>query len=333
MKFGVFDHIDANGMPLREQYKQRLRFVEMYERLGFYCYHLAEHHATTLGVASSSSVFLSAVAQRTRTLKFGPLVYVLPLHHPIRLLEEIGMLDQLSGGRFQLGVGQGGQPAEHARFGIAQGDIKPMFDEMLEILLKAMGSEVLDHQGRFYTLPRVPQVVKPIQRPHPSLWYGTGSPERAAWAVEHGVNLVSMMPNGRTRAISDALKQAWAATGRDEAGRPFVGLSRILVVAETDEEALRIARRVWAAFAVNFNWLVNWLGEPPFPFPNEFEGAREMGLAFAGSPQSVRAWIEQAQEEAGVDYMALELVFGDMTNEEATRSIELFAKEVMPAFA
>lgn len=108
MRFGVFDHIDANGMALGEQYEHRLRFVEMYEALGFYCYHLAEHHATELGMAPSSSVFLSAVAQRTRTLKFGPLVYLLPLHHPLRLLEEIGMLDQLSGGRFQPGVGPGG---------------------------------------------------------------------------------------------------------------------------------------------------------------------------------------------------------------------------------
>ena len=106
LAFGVFDHLDASGAPLRDFYEDRLRLVELYDRLGFYCYHVAEHHSTPLGMAPSPSVFLSAVAQRTRRLNFGPLVYTLPLYHPIRLIEEICMLDQMSGGRFQFGTGK-----------------------------------------------------------------------------------------------------------------------------------------------------------------------------------------------------------------------------------
>jgi alkanesulfonate monooxygenase SsuD/methylene tetrahydromethanopterin reductase-like flavin-dependent oxidoreductase (luciferase family) len=334
MKFGVFDHIDANGMPLGEQYEQRLRFVARYESLGFHAYHLAEHHATQLGMASSSSIFLSAVAQRTRTLKFGPLVYLLPLHHPVRLLEEIGMLDQLSGGRFQLGVGPGGQSAEHTRFGVAREDVRPMFDEALEILLKGLGQEVLpQHKGRFYDLPPVPQLIRPVQEPFPPLWYGTSSPERAIWAAVHGVNLVTMLPHARARTIVEALDEAWSAAGKPADERPFVGLLRNVVVADSDAEAQRIAARVWRAFAVNFNWLVNWLGLEPFPIPADFAGAEEMGLAFAGSPESAIEWIERAEAEAGVNYLAAELVFGDMTTEEAERSITLFGEEVIPAFA
>ena len=86
MQFGIFDHIDANGLAVGEQYAQRLRLIELYEKLGFYCYHLTEHHATELGRASSPSVFLAAVAQHTQTIKLGTLVYLLPLHHPVRLL-------------------------------------------------------------------------------------------------------------------------------------------------------------------------------------------------------------------------------------------------------
>ena len=107
LAFGVFDHLDASGAPLRDFYEDRLKLVELYDRLGFYCYHVAEHHSTPLGMAPSPSVFLSAVAQRTKRLNFGPLVYTLPLYHPIRLIEEICMLDQMSGGRFQFGTGQG----------------------------------------------------------------------------------------------------------------------------------------------------------------------------------------------------------------------------------
>src|SRR6266536_3527784 len=106
MKFGVFDHLDRNERPLHAFYEERLKIVEAYDRAGFFGYHVAEHHATPLGLAASPSVFLAAVAQRTQRLCFGPLVYTLPLHHPLRVVEEICMLDQLSRGRFELGVGR-----------------------------------------------------------------------------------------------------------------------------------------------------------------------------------------------------------------------------------
>jgi alkanesulfonate monooxygenase SsuD/methylene tetrahydromethanopterin reductase-like flavin-dependent oxidoreductase (luciferase family) len=263
MKFGIFDHIDANGLPLAEQYAQRLKLVTLYEELGFDCYHLAEHHATQLGMAPSPSLFLSAVAQRTTTLKFGPLVYLLPLHHPVRLLEEIGMLDQLSGGRLQLGVGPGGQPAEHSRFGVKGDDVRPMFEEVLDILLKGLRDDVLEYHGRFYQLERVPMLVRPVQSPRPPLWYGTSSPERAEWAAEHRVNLVTMMPNARARTIVEALDQAWVATTRPKSERPLVGLLRNVIIADSDTEARRIAERVWKSFVpTSTGWSTGSDGRP-----------------------------------------------------------------------
>ena len=110
MQFGVFDHLDLGAVPLGEHYENRLKLIEGYDRLGIRSYHLAEHHATPLGMAPSPSVFLAAVAQRTRRLRFGPLVYTLSLHHPLRVAEEICMLDQMSGGRLELGVGRGRLP-------------------------------------------------------------------------------------------------------------------------------------------------------------------------------------------------------------------------------
>jgi alkanesulfonate monooxygenase SsuD/methylene tetrahydromethanopterin reductase-like flavin-dependent oxidoreductase (luciferase family) len=105
MRFGIFDHMDESGVSLEQQFEERLKLIEAYDRLNFYAYHLAEHHGTPLGLAPSPGIFMAAVAQRTRRLRFGPLVYSLPLYHPVRLIEEICMLDQLSGGRFELGVG------------------------------------------------------------------------------------------------------------------------------------------------------------------------------------------------------------------------------------
>ena len=91
LKFAIFDHLDSDGGPLGRFFEERLRLLELIERSGFYGYHLAEHHSTPLGMASSPSVFLASAIQRTRTIRLGPLVYVLPLYHPLRLYEEICM--------------------------------------------------------------------------------------------------------------------------------------------------------------------------------------------------------------------------------------------------
>jgi alkanesulfonate monooxygenase SsuD/methylene tetrahydromethanopterin reductase-like flavin-dependent oxidoreductase (luciferase family) len=329
MKFGIFDHIDANGMAIGEQYAQRLRLVELYEELGFYCYHLTEHHATDLGMASSPSVFLAAASQHTSTIKLGTLVYLLPLHHPVRLLEEVGMLDQLTNGRFQLGIGRGGQPAEHSRFGLAEEDLGPMFEEALEILQAGLSGTLRTHTGTYYHLPDVPLRIRPVQKPHPPLWYGTASSHRNEWAAKHDVNLLCLVPNARSREVFDDYREKLAKLGKSE---PCIGLARQLIVAETDAEAERIAERAWQPFVRSFNWLVEHLGRPAFPIAQSFAGAVEMGLAFAGSPASVRDFVARARDEAGANYLALEVAFGDISEEEAGRTAELFAREVAPAF-
>ncbi len=117
LEIGIFDHVDRGSAPLRQFYEERLRAVEAFDRLGFYSYHIAEHHFTPLGMAASPGIFLSAVAQRTRRLRFGPMVYCLPLYHPLRLAEEVCMLDQMSGGRLDLGVGRGISPLESRTYG------------------------------------------------------------------------------------------------------------------------------------------------------------------------------------------------------------------------
>jgi alkanesulfonate monooxygenase SsuD/methylene tetrahydromethanopterin reductase-like flavin-dependent oxidoreductase (luciferase family) len=329
MKFGVFDHIDANGMAVGEQYAQRLRLVELYEKLGFYCYHLTEHHATDLGMASSPSVFLAAASQHTKSIKLGTLVYLLPLHHPVRLLEEIGMLDQLTGGRFQLGVGRGGQPAEHSRFGLAEEDLGPMFEEALGILQAGLSGTLGAHEGAYYHLPDVPLRIRPVQKPHPPLWYGTASIHRNRWAAEHDVNLLCLVPNARSREVFDDYRAELAKLGKPD---PCIGLARQLIVAPTDAEAERIAERAWKPFFESFNWLVNHLGRPAFPLAPTFAGAVGQGLAFAGSPASVRDFVGRARDEAGANYLALEVAFGDISEAEAAQTATLFANEVMPAF-
>ena len=147
MKFGIFDHMDRSGGDLHRQFGDRLELIELYERAGFHAYHIAEHHATPLGMAPSPSVFLAAVAQRTKTLRFGPLVYTVNLYHPLRLIDEICMLDQLSGGRLELGLGRGISPYEVGYYGVDPATGPERFAEALEVILKGLTHERLDHAG------------------------------------------------------------------------------------------------------------------------------------------------------------------------------------------
>src|ERR1700733_3874433 len=152
MKFGVFDHLDRDNQPLGDYYRARLEIIEAYDRLGFHAYHVAEHHSTPLGMAPSPSVFLSAVAQRTRRLRFGPMVYALPLYHPLRMIEEICMLDQMSGGRLEIGFGRGSSPTELIYYGQNPEDAQAIYAEALELVVKGLTQRSLTFHGKFFQL-------------------------------------------------------------------------------------------------------------------------------------------------------------------------------------
>src|SRR4029078_7283298 len=150
MEFGIFDHCDANGQPLQDFYDSRFKIVEAYDRAGFYGYHVAEHHATPLGLAVSPGVYLAGVAQRTKNLRFGPLVYTLPLYHPLRLTEEICMLDQMSRGRMQIGIGRGISPLETKALGIDPTERVARTQEILQVMMQGMTQKAVNFQGRYY---------------------------------------------------------------------------------------------------------------------------------------------------------------------------------------
>src|SRR5579863_6347382 len=149
LEFGIFDHLDRNGLPLAAFYAMRLTLVEAYDRGGFRSYHIAEHHSTPVGMAPSPSVFLAAVAQRTTRLRLGPLLYVTPMYHPLRVAEEVVMLDHMSRGRLELGLGRGASPIEIATFDVDPESAPAMNREATEVILKALTSDVVNHEGHF----------------------------------------------------------------------------------------------------------------------------------------------------------------------------------------
>jgi len=333
VKFGVFDHMDRSGGDLHRQFDDRLKLIELYERAGFHAYHIAEHHATPLGMAPSPSVFLAAVAQRTKTLRFGPLVYTVNLYHPLRLIDEICMLDQLSGGRLELGLGRGISPYEVGYYGVDPATGPERFAEASEVILKGLTRERLDHHGKYFTFKDVPMEMRPVQRPYPPLWYGANSLESADRLAKQGYNSVVGMKAEGVGAFTARYRAAWEALGRDEAEMPFIGLSRHILVGDTDKEAQSAAKRAFLLWydALIHLWRAHGVGLPRQLIPEKFEDALAQGYIIAGSPSTVRERMKRDNDIAGINYCLCRLAFGDLSFEESKRSLELFAKEVMPA--
>ena len=333
MEFGVFDHLDRTGTSLPDYYEDRLKIVEAYDRAGFYGYYVAEHHSTPLGMAPSPNIFLAAVAQRTRRLRFGPLVYTLSLYHPLRLVEEICMLDQMSGGRLELGVGRGISPYEVGYYGVDPATGPQRFAEALEVILKGLTEKRLTHEGKYFTFKDVPMEMQPVQRPHPPLWYGANSLESADRLAEQGLNVVVGMKAEGVGQFANRYRAAWNALGHDDAALPLIGLSRHVVVGDTDKEAQSAAKRAFALWydALIHLWRAHGVGLPRQMIPAEFEPALEGGYIIAGSPSTVRERLKRDNDVAGINYCICRLAFGDLSFEESKRSVELFAKEVMPA--
>jgi alkanesulfonate monooxygenase SsuD/methylene tetrahydromethanopterin reductase-like flavin-dependent oxidoreductase (luciferase family) len=334
MKFGVFDHMDDSGMPLSQQFETRMRLAEAYDRLGFHAYHLAEHHGTPLGLAPSPGLFMAALAQRTKRLRFGPLVYLLPLYHPLRLLEEICMLDHMSGGRLELGVGRGVSPIEVGFFGVDPAVGPRQFPEALRIIKQGLISEVLNFDGEFYRFQDVPIVLRPLQKPHPPLWYGVATPDAGVWAAREGANIAMRVPASAARAIAERFRAEWSAAGHSQAQPPLIGLNRHIVLADDEDAARRVIDRAYSRWRRHMEILWVQHGRQfPLALPKEVAPLLAAGGAFAGTAAGARRYIAEQMETSSANYFLCGISFGDITLEEGMRTVELLGRDVMPEFA
>jgi alkanesulfonate monooxygenase SsuD/methylene tetrahydromethanopterin reductase-like flavin-dependent oxidoreductase (luciferase family) len=330
--FGVFDHLDRSDLPLRDFYEQRLKVIEAFDRAGFYAYHVAEHHFTPLGMAPSPSVFLSAVGQRTRRLRFGTFVYALPVHHPLRVLEEICMLDHLSGGRLEIGFGRGSVSFEVSYYGQNAEERQQIYAERLELILKAFTVRTLTWHGRYDRFDDVPMEFAPSQKPYPPLWYGAHSPDSAERAARKGLNIVTNDMPANARAIVARYRQVWNEV-QNSAAMPKMGLVRFIVVADSDAEALTVARRAylrWRASFVYLSALNRVLPDSPMNVES-FDHLIRQGQTIAGSPETVRSFLETQIADSGANYLVGQFCFGDLALDEMLHSVELFAAQVIPA--
>jgi len=340
LQFGWWDHFEQRAdIPLWQQYDERIGLIRRAEEHGFYGYHIAEHHFTTLDMAPSPIVFLAAVAQRTSKIRLGTMVLCLPLYHPTRLIQEFCMIDQLSHGRFMPGVGRGVRDVEHEWFGSDIRQTRDAYEEVLSVLLQGLRMGRITHHGKRFHYDDVPVHFDMVQKPHPRFWYA-GNLQRAAEQGMHGLGR-----SGREQV--DEYWRIWQAGRARQDPRflgddPMVGSTRHIVIADSDAEALSLARRAFQAYAEHFHATevrieggLPSFGALPRPGGVNADDMIEAGLVLAGSPSTVRDRLRSfvAAVGPGHNYLVGAFQWGDLTTEEARHSLDLFATEVKPAVA
>jgi len=245
------------------------------------------------------------------------------------------MLDCMSGGRFMLGIGRGASPIEASFYGVSADEQQERYNETLEILLKGLQNETLTFSGKYHSFENAPMTVRPHQKPHPELWYGAFSAESTIWAARRGINVVTLALDKEVRKLTDLYRREWAASGGSADKLPLVGVSRHIVVAETDAEAKAIASDAYKHWRSSFAKL--WVdGGRDIPlsnlYPESWEELEAIKNGCAGSPETVLRYALEETERDGFNYLVSWFAFGNMEVRKSIRSVELFSKHVMAHF-
>jgi alkanesulfonate monooxygenase SsuD/methylene tetrahydromethanopterin reductase-like flavin-dependent oxidoreductase (luciferase family) len=345
MKIGLFDHIEDGARPLTTLFDERLRFAEAADAAGFYCLHLAEHHATPLNMVPVPGVYMGALARATKRMRLGPLVYLLPLYSPLRMIEEICMLDHLSYGRLDVGVGRGVSPYELKFHKVEHDQSRDIFIDAFRCLSAGLVTDSLSYKGEHYVYEDVPIALRPLQQPHPPFWYASSNEIGSTWGGEHGLHFVTLGPMATAKANIAAYNAALAKRGApaqpkaEFPGGAVIGVQRHIFVADTDAEAHRFAKPAMEVHLKNLNWLrvkhgvTGLTSRLNVPRGATYEACLEDGTVIAGAPVTVRAEIERQVKELGVNYLLTYLFLGTMSLPDALRSLGLFSTEVMPHLA
>jgi alkanesulfonate monooxygenase SsuD/methylene tetrahydromethanopterin reductase-like flavin-dependent oxidoreductase (luciferase family) len=344
MRFGTFSYNQSRPwVPEKQAFAELLEQILLTEGLGFDDAWFAEHHHSDYGMLASPNLIIASLAHRTKRLRMGNLVNVLPLYDPMRLAEECGILDILTGGRLNVGLGRG-VPKDDMKHRLDRETAQARFEEGIEILMRAWTGETFSYSGKAWGYEEISCRPQPLQKPHPPIYYGATSPDSPAMVARRGWNLaLSRQPLAN---CARAIKSYREERGKHEnlPGNGNAIMVRDIYVADTDEEALREAvpqiTRFWQLATDNV-----WRGDSVSPedlprfterfayFPGGLNVKRldEWGTSLIGSPETVTKKACQMIETARPDCLVGMFSFGGLTHEQVMRSIELFATKVMPA--
>jgi alkanesulfonate monooxygenase SsuD/methylene tetrahydromethanopterin reductase-like flavin-dependent oxidoreductase (luciferase family) len=348
MKFGLLyipDYYPDLHKSASHYYGEMMEQIQYEEELGFDGVFFAEHYVGGYAFPSPP-VFATAVAQRTKRIRLGTGVTLLPLTNPIRTAEEYAMLDVLSEGRLDFGVGRGVLKAEYELFDIDEAESQGRFHESMEIILQAWTQESVSYEGKYYKIRDVTALPKPVQKPFPPIWAACAvTPESFMWAGQKGFHpMLVPFAYPRHEDLQAKLNLYWSAlkeAGHDTGAREILGVYH-LYVAETDEEAHASARnhftQYWRFFA-GLDRKAAWQSADYKEYQGglsklfgtaTYEDLDKGDCVIFGSPERCVQRLKRAQADYGLTYPIFEVNFGGFAHDKAMKSLELFAKHVMP---
>ena len=350
MKFGLnfFPSFRPEDGTTAEYYAQCLRLAARADELGYSSIKTVEHSFYDYGGHSPNPcVFLSAVAARTRRIRLITGAVIPAFHHPAHLGGDLAMLDNMSGGRLDAGFGRAFLPKEFEVYGVPMSQSRERLEESIGMIRRLWTEDRVTAKGKYWQLEDVHLMPRVLQKPHPPVWIAAISTEESfVYAAKNGFNLMIVPYAGKPGTLQELVKlyrRIWKESGR-KAGAEQVQVAQFCYVAKDREEAnagfARICRKYLEVFA---DAVVSWKGRSE----NEYPGYDKMvasilatspekivaqGGAFVGTAEDVVAQIDACRRAFGEIEPSMQINFGGAKDEEALRTLELFAAKVMPAF-
>ena len=351
MRFETFHLLSTPEMEAGvDVYRYTMDQIRLAENAGFETSWFAEHHFSNYGLCPNPFLPIVKAAAMTERIRFGQAITVLPIWHPVRLVEDINVTDILCDGRLNVGFGRGYQPAEFEALGASMDDSRARFDEAVAIMTAAWTQEDFTYEGRFWSIPNPLTVLpRPTQAPHPPLFIAASSPSTYVRAAEEGYGVLSSGAGLTLDQVEEAYGRFAGALGdidREESPPGAAGSGdhstefhslRFVHVARSDEEAARHIEtsrwngRVAAALRLGDDCVERGMATP-VSSPGEPDDEQWAKRLVFGSPDTVIAMLKRL-DDVGVSHVVCHFDFASMVQDEIMASMELFAGEVMPAFA
>jgi alkanesulfonate monooxygenase SsuD/methylene tetrahydromethanopterin reductase-like flavin-dependent oxidoreductase (luciferase family) len=359
MKVGIaLNMLTKEGHSDVAVFAEHMALGDLAEPLGFDSLFALEHHFTGYAMSPSPTQLLSYYAGRTKRITLGTAVIVLPWHDPIRVAEEIALLDVISGGRCLFGFGRGAASVEYAGFRVPMEEARPRFVEAAQVIVKALTHEVFDWDGEFFHIPPTSIRPRPISRPERRFYASSVSPESAEIMAKLGFGVLVIMQNEWPVAAESIQRYRDIATSVGHTPRPPIILTNISVAesrAEAQERAMKYLSRKWDSIDNHYHFSDGHLASVK---GYEFYGKmaktyskmqdpefRQKATDFyvkiqvVGTPDDCLQQIAELQRLTGMDHLVTEFAYGGMPHEESELNMRLFADRVMlvlqrdPAFS
>lgn len=349
MRFGLFhllsapDPRDAAGV-----YRREMAQIALADALGYDAVWIGEHHFSPYGTCGSAIALSAYIAARTSRIRIGQAVNVLPLAHPIRLAEDAAMVDVLSEGRLNFGIGRGYSSLEYGGLGISMDESRERFSESIDIIVRAWTQESFSYAGNHFQIPQASVYPQPVQKPHPPIWMACTSPPTVTWAAQHGYAYLQdhMQPvEGLAQSRRTYAEAATAAAGPDRAAKLLADSAAVRFVHLDPDDAR--ARRDPEPFLLWYQSSLAKYGSSAQgggAYSKEYSYQKQLAqdirdrdygwyldnVALFGDPARVVEDVHRIRETTGLEHLIVWSSFGGMSDEQAKRNLTLFAERVIP---